>query len=243
VLDCFSHVGPFGLNAAAGGAEFVRCVDVSQTACDLAAANARLNGFEGVMGFTCADVLDYLPSLRNRKRMTEEGGPFDLIVLDPPAFTKSRSTARAAERGYREINQAALRMLPRGGYLATCSCSHFMPEELFADDAELSGHASQIKNMSAAKKLQTCDLMLDHLKGNVEFMMLDKTGFEVVKQQLATLVKCLDPSTKLLFAQNISSTETDDGTPLINLLFDVFEGDLIEMLDLSDATRKLIEES
>lgn len=157
VLDCFSHVGPFGLNAAAGGAEFVRCVDVSQTACDLAAANARLNGFEGVMGFTCADVLDYLPSLRNRKRMTEEGGPFDLIVLDPPAFTKSRSTARAAERGYREINQAALRLLPRGGYLATCSCSHFMPAERLANIVAEAAHATNVQLKQVEARQQAPD--------------------------------------------------------------------------------------
>ena len=162
-----------------------------------------------------------------------------------PFFTDKENEAKTVERDMKTLASAKL-----GASVATMffaskveKARAFMPEELFADDAELSGHASQIKNMSAAKKLQTCDLMLDHLKGNVEFMMLDKTGFEVVKQQLATLVKCLDPSTKLLFAQNISSTETDDGTPLINLLFDVFEGDLIEMLDLSDATRKLIEES
>lgn len=130
VLDCFCHVGPFGLNAAAGGAEFVRCVDVSQTALDLAQANARLNGLADRMGFTCADVLDYLPTLRDGRTLREEGGPFDLIILDPPAFTKSRQTVRNALRGYREINQAALRILPRGGYLATCSCSHFMTTEL-----------------------------------------------------------------------------------------------------------------
>uniref|UniRef100_UPI003A92C7B2 class I SAM-dependent rRNA methyltransferase n=1 Tax=Paratractidigestivibacter faecalis TaxID=2292441 RepID=UPI003A92C7B2 len=86
VLDCFCHVGPFGLNAAAGGADFVRCVDVSQTAIDLAAENARLNGLDANMGFTCANVLEYLPELtRDRSRLREEGGPFDLIVLDPPA--------------------------------------------------------------------------------------------------------------------------------------------------------------
>ena len=120
VLDCFCHVGPFGLNAAAGGADFVRCVDVSQTAIDLAAENARLNGLDDRMDFTCANVLEYLPELRkDRARLREEGGPFDLIVLDPPAFTKSRGTVKHAARGYREINYEAMRLLPRGGYLAT----------------------------------------------------------------------------------------------------------------------------
>ena len=96
VLDCFCHVGPFGLNAAAGGAEFVRCVDVSDTAIELARENARLNGLDDRMDFTCANVLDYLPELaRDRARLRGEGGPFDLIVLDPPAFTKSRGHRRA----------------------------------------------------------------------------------------------------------------------------------------------------
>jgi 23S rRNA (cytosine1962-C5)-methyltransferase len=131
VLDCFSHVGPFGLNAAAGGAEFVRCVDVSDVATELARENARLNGFDDRMAFTTANVFDYLPKLASDKQLLrEEGGPFDLIILDPPAFTKSRSTVRQAQRGYKEINYEALRLLPRGGYLATCSCSHFMTTEL-----------------------------------------------------------------------------------------------------------------
>ncbi|MBQ6395804.1 MAG: class I SAM-dependent rRNA methyltransferase, partial [Atopobiaceae bacterium] len=130
VLDCFCHVGPFALNAAAGGAAFVRGVDVSEVACELARRNAELNGLSEKTAFTCANVLEYLPALReDRTRLREEGGPFDLIVLDPPAFTKSRRTADSAARGYKQINHDALRLLPRGGYLATCSCSHFMPAE------------------------------------------------------------------------------------------------------------------
>ena len=100
-----------------------------------------------------------------------------------------------------------------------------------------------LKKLSAAKKVQTCDLMLDFLKENVEFMMLNKAGFEKFKKQLSVLVKTLDSSTRLLFAQNIAATNTDDGNSMIELLFEVFEKDLIEMLDLSDTTRKLIEES
>ena len=100
VLDCFSHVGPFGLNAAAGGAEFVRCVDISQVAIDLAHNNARLNQLDGRMEFTCANVLEYLPQLAgDRKRLREEGGPFDLIVLDPPAFAKSRGAVSQPQPG------------------------------------------------------------------------------------------------------------------------------------------------
>jgi len=158
VLDCFSHVGPFGLNAAAGGAEFVRCVDVSQTACDLAAANARLNGLDARMGFSCADVLEYLPALRaDKARLREEGGPFDLIVLDPPAFTKSRSTANAAARGYREINYEAMRLLPRGGYLATCSCSHFMPAERLAQVIAEAAHKANVQLRQVEQRQQAPD--------------------------------------------------------------------------------------
>lgn len=118
-----------------------------------------------------------------------------------------------------------------------------MPEEIFSDDENLSKNKAALANLSAAKKVQTCDLMLNYLKENIEFMMLNKSQFEIVKKQLAVLVRALDSSTRLLFAQNIAATNTDDGNSMIELLFDVFESDLIEMLDLSDKTRKLIEES
>lgn len=118
-----------------------------------------------------------------------------------------------------------------------------MPEEIFADDDKLTQNKKTLETLSAAKKVQTCDLMLSFLKENIEFMMLDKKNFEKVKSQLTVLVRTLDSSSRLLFAQNIAATTTDDGNSMIELLFDVFESDLIEMLDLSDATRKLIEES
>ena len=126
VLDCFTHTGSFALNAARGGAEGVTAVDVSEEAITMARANAERNGLDGRMAFLCADVFDLLPKL-------EEQGhkDFDFIILDPPAFTKSRETAANAERGYKEINLRAMRLLPRGGYLATASCSHFMPAERF----------------------------------------------------------------------------------------------------------------
>lgn len=129
VLDCCTHTGSFALNAALGGAEFVRAVDVSETAIDMARENARLNGPDvaGRMDFTVANIFDLLPELE-RTRNPEH---FDFIILDPPAFTKSRRTIGSAERGYREINYRAMRILPRGGYLATCSCSHFMDHERF----------------------------------------------------------------------------------------------------------------
>ena len=118
-----------------------------------------------------------------------------------------------------------------------------MPEGIFADDENLSKTEATLKTLSAAKKVQTCDLMLSYLKENIEFMMLDKAGFDRVKKQLTLLVRTLDSSTRLLFAQNIAATNTDDGNSMIELLFDVFESDLIEMVDLSDQTRKLIEAS
>ena len=157
VLDCFCHVGPFALNAAAGGAAFVRGVDVSSTACNLASDNARLNNLTNVE-FTCANVLDYLPELRkDRARLREEGGPFDLIVLDPPAFTKSRETANAAARGYRQINEQALRLLPRGGYLATCSCSHFMPAERLARVVAEAAHNAGVQLRQIEERQQAPD--------------------------------------------------------------------------------------
>lgn len=118
-----------------------------------------------------------------------------------------------------------------------------MPEEIIADDENLTNCKPSLEKLSAAKKVQTCDLMLDFLKENIEFMMLDSENFEKFKKQFSVLVKTLDSSTRLLFAQNIAAASTEDGNSLIELLFDVFESDLISMLDLSDETRKLIEES
>lgn len=126
VLDCFTHTGSFALNAALGGAEWVTAVDVSQSAVDMARKNASLNGLEDRMDFLRADVFDLLPRLLEEKRRD-----WDFIILDPPAFTKSRRTADQAARGYKEINYRAMRLLPRGGYLAICSCSHFMEEPRF----------------------------------------------------------------------------------------------------------------
>lgn len=125
VLDCFTHTGSFALNAALHGAEHVTAVDVSESAVEMARRNAVLNGLEGRMDFLAADVFELLP------RLCEERAKCDLVILDPPAFTKSRRTIHSAERGYREINYRAMRLLPRGGYLATCSCSHFMESENF----------------------------------------------------------------------------------------------------------------
>ena len=126
VLDCFTHTGSFALNAALGGAASVEGWDISPAAVEMAEKNARRNGLDSIARFQVHDVFDRLAEL------SEQGGkPYDLIILDPPAFTKSRKTADNAERGYREINYRAMKLLPRGGYLATASCSHFMPNDRF----------------------------------------------------------------------------------------------------------------
>jgi len=125
VLDCFTHTGAFALNAALAGAAEVCAVDVSADAIELARANAARNNASN-MTFLCKDVFDLLTE------MAESGKcGYDLIILDPPAFTKSSGTLKNAIRGYKEINMKAMKLLPRGGYLATCSCSHFMTDELF----------------------------------------------------------------------------------------------------------------
>ena len=125
VLDCFTHTGSFALNAALGGAVHVTGVDASQLAVDQARENAVLNGVDSFVDFVCADVFEYLPALE------KEVKKFDLVVLDPPAFTKSRNSIKNAVKGYREINLRAMKLIKDGGFLATCSCSHFMDYELF----------------------------------------------------------------------------------------------------------------
>ena len=160
-------------------------------------------------------------------------------------FTDKENDPKVVERDMKNLVSAKL-----GNSVATMFFASLvsqsralMPEEIFADDANLSKLGGTISKLSAAKKVQTCDLMLSYLKENIEFMMLDRNRFVIVKQQLSALVRALDASTRLLFAQNLAATSTDDGNSMIELLFEVFEKDLIEMLDLSDTTRKLIEES
>jgi 23S rRNA (cytosine1962-C5)-methyltransferase len=124
VLDCFTHTGSFALNAAAGGAARVTAADISADAIAMARRNAERNGLTN-MDFLCEDTFELLP------RLEKEGHPYDFIILDPPAFTKARRTVENAMHGYKEINYRAMKILPRGGYLATASCSHFATEELF----------------------------------------------------------------------------------------------------------------
>ena len=126
VLDCFTHTGSFALNAGAAGAAEVLGVDASMTGVLQAEENARLNGLSDRVKFQCADVFELLPQLEQR------GESFDVVILDPPAFTKSRSSVKNAVKGYREINLRGMKLVKDGGFLATCSCSHFMDPELFA---------------------------------------------------------------------------------------------------------------
>ena len=125
VLDCFTHTGSFALNAGYAGAKEVTGVDASQLAVDQATANAALNGLSDSVKFICEDVFDLLPKLE------EKGEKYDVVILDPPAFTKSRSSVKNAVKGYREINLRAMKLVKDGGFLATCSCSHFMDYQLF----------------------------------------------------------------------------------------------------------------
>ena len=127
VLDCFTHTGSFALNAGIAGAASVLGVDASDLGCRQATENAELNGLQDTVKFLCADVFDLLPELE------EKGEKFDVVILDPPAFTKSRNSVKNAVKGYREINLRAMKLIKDGGYLATCSCSHFMTPELFTE--------------------------------------------------------------------------------------------------------------
>ncbi len=135
VLDCFTHTGSFGLNCAKAGAKRVHSVDVSETAIACAKENAARNGLS--VEYEVANVFDLLPNLTP--------GEFDYIILDPPAFTKSGKTVKNAERGYKEINYRAMKALPRGGYLATCSCSHFMTDALFRKMLQSAASDAQVE--------------------------------------------------------------------------------------------------
>lgn len=154
VLDCFTHTGSFAFNALMGGAKKVTAVDISEEAISTARKNAALNDFsgKGELDFLCADVFDLLPTLDKQGKF-----PYDLIILDPPAFTKSRKTVANAERGYKEINYRAMKLLPRGGYLATCSCSHFMENSLFVKMLHAAAHDAGVSLRQIEARQQAPD--------------------------------------------------------------------------------------
>lgn len=151
VLDCFTHTGSFALNAGIAGAESVLGVDASRLAVEQAEENARLNHLEDRVRFQCADVFELLP------RLEAEGEKFDVVILDPPAFTKSRSSVKNAVKGYREINLRGLKLVRDGGFLVTCSCSHFMEPDLFARTIREAAAGARKRLRQVEFRTQACD--------------------------------------------------------------------------------------
>ena len=151
VLDCFTHTGSFALNAGIAGAKSVLGVDASQLAVDQAMENAKLNGLENTVSFRCADVFELLPELE------AQGEKYDVVILDPPAFTKSRNSIKNAVKGYREINLRGLKLVKDGGFLVTCSCSHFMDPELFAKTIREASHGAHKRLRQVEFKTQGPD--------------------------------------------------------------------------------------
>lgn len=151
VLDCFTHTGSFALNAGIAGAYSVLGVDASRLAVDQATENAKLNHMEDRVKFQCADVFELLPKLET------EGEKFDVVILDPPAFTKSRNSVKNAVKGYREINLRGLKLVKNGGFLVTCSCSHFMDPELFAKTIREAAVAAHKRLRQVEFRTQACD--------------------------------------------------------------------------------------
>ena len=151
VLDCFTHTGSFALNAGIAGAVSVLGVDASQLAVDQAAENAALNGLQERVRFQCADVFELLP------RLEAQGESYDVVILDPPAFTKSRNSVKNAVKGYREINLRGLKLVRDGGYLVTCSCSHFMEPELFAKTIREAAAGAHKRLRQVEFRTQGCD--------------------------------------------------------------------------------------
>lgn len=151
VLDCFTHTGSFALNAGIAGASSVLGVDASELGVKQAEENARLNGLEDTVKFTCADVFDLLPELE------QKGEKFDVVILDPPAFTKSRNSVKNAVKGYREINIRGLKLVKDGGYFATCSCSHFMTPELFTQTIGQAARSAHKRLRQVEYRTQSAD--------------------------------------------------------------------------------------
>ena len=151
VLDCFTHTGSFALNAAYAGAASVLGVDASQTAVDMAGKNAELNGFSDRVRFMKADVMELLPE------MNREGKKFDVVILDPPAFAKAKANVRNASKGYRELNREGMKLVRDGGFLATCTCSHFMTRELFEKALRLAAADAHVRLRLVEARAQAPD--------------------------------------------------------------------------------------
>ncbi len=151
VLDCFTHTGSFGLNAAVAGASRVLSVDASESALEVAAENAKLNNVENIVSYRCGDVFEILPEL------IAQNESYDLVILDPPAFTKSKNSVKNASKGYREINIQGMKLVRDGGFLATCSCSHFMTFDLFSEVIANAAKAAHVKLRQVEFKTQSPD--------------------------------------------------------------------------------------
>lgn len=151
VLDCFTHTGSFALNAGIAGAKSVLGIDVSQHAIDCAKKNAELNNLQDVVKFECHNAFDVLGD------WSREGKQFDVVILDPPAFTKSRNTIKSAIRGYKEINLRGLKMVKSGGYFATCSCSHYMSEEQLKKTVQEAAHDARRTLRQVEIRTQSAD--------------------------------------------------------------------------------------
>lgn len=151
VLDCFTHTGSFALNAGIAGAKSVLGVDASELGVEQARENAKLNGLSDTVSFTCADVFDLLPELE------EKGEQFDVVILDPPAFTKSRNSIKNATKGYREINMRGMKLVKNGGFLATCSCSHFMDPALFTETIKQAARSAHKRLRQVEFRTQAAD--------------------------------------------------------------------------------------
>ncbi len=151
VLDCFTHTGSFALNAGMAGAKSVLGVDASELGVAQAEENARLNNLQDTVKFQAADVFDLLPALE------AEGKKYDVVILDPPAFTKSRASIKNAVKGYREINLRGIRLVKNGGFLATCSCSHFMDPDLFAKTIQEAARGAHRRLRQVEFRTQACD--------------------------------------------------------------------------------------
>ncbi|MCF0130221.1 MAG: class I SAM-dependent rRNA methyltransferase [Pseudobutyrivibrio sp.] len=179
VLDCFTHMGTFALNAGLAGAADVTGLDISDYAVEQATANAKLNGLENTVKFRAANVLDELPKLH------EAGEKYDVVILDPPAFTKSREATKNAIKGYREVNMKGLKLVKDGGYLATCSCSHFMTQDLFTQMMHQAAKAVHKRLRQVEFRTQAPDhpILWNSAPGTEESYYLKFFIFQVVEEK------------------------------------------------------------
>lgn len=179
VLDCFTHMGSFALNAGIAGASDVTGLDISEFAVQQAADNAKRNGLENTVKFRCANVLDELPKLY------EAGEKYDVVILDPPAFTKSREATKNAIKGYREINMKGLKLVKDGGYLSSCSCSHFMTQELLEKTIKEAAKAVHKRIRQVEFRTQAPDhpILWNNAAGTEESYYLKFFIFQVVDEK------------------------------------------------------------